>query len=120
MRKVLSELLVTVVFLGTPLAVLLALPEDGSIRLLPMLPLFILSGGCFIRISFIEQFFFEKWIEKWPDLGKPVLAVLIIALIYGEMSIVLTVHPIELNIPNPMSTSHEAQQALVEEFEEFR
>lgn len=120
MRKVLVDFLLLLVFLGTPLALILALPEDGSISILPILPILLLGGVAFVRTCVVERLFFEIWIEKWPLVAKPLLVFAIFGVIYCEMGIVLHYKLPVLNIPTHSEAPRdELEQALADEFPEF-
>lgn len=122
MRKVLVDCVLLSVVLGFPLALILAIPGDGSITLLPILPIFILGGIAWMKLGLREQLFFEPWIAKRPMFAAPILVLLLAGIFAGEMRIVLGSKGIELNIPNPKAsaTPEEVKQALAEEFPEFQ
>ncbi|MEO6077300.1 MAG: hypothetical protein ABIP54_00760 [Candidatus Andersenbacteria bacterium] len=116
MKKVLMDFLMILIFLGTPLAIMLAMPADGSIGigLLPVLPIFVLGGLAFLRICFIEEFFFEAWIQKWPVIGKQALGAMIALIIFAQMRIVIGSHLYTVSIQPPGAISEEDEIALKE------
>ncbi len=119
MRKVLEECVLISIVLEFPLAMILAIPGDGKIAILSMLPIFILGGIAWMKLGLREQLFFEPWIAKRPIFAVPILVTLLAGIIFGEMRIIIRTKLPEVAIPR--STTHEeVRQALAEEFPEFR
>lgn len=98
---------------------ILAIPGDGKIAILSMLPIFILGGIAWMKLGLREQLFFEPWIAKCPMFGVPILVTLLAGIVFGEMRIIIRTKLPELAIQKP-ATQKEVQQALAEEFPEFR